>query len=320
MQRQVPVLILLITILLIRPGTAIPANDSHSGHPTMDHSATEKTTPKKDPHSAHSQAAHEDLVHAQPVEDPQKNHFQRAAEVVAANQVQVEVVEKIGQHIPLDIVLIDVTGTAQRLETLLSKPTILAQIYYTCPGACSLIQGNLAHALNKAPYNLGEEYDVISISFDDTETPEHARKAAETYRKIIAENPNRDSWRFFTATADNIARLTGATGFKYFKRGPQDFIHPNLVTVISGDGLIIRYLYGTEYLPFDIGMALSEAHKGTPGVSIKKFLSYCFEYDPEKKTYAFSLFKISGAVILTLLAVFLFFLLRRGKATTPPSE
>jgi protein SCO1/2 len=330
-------LILLLILTLPAPGGASQSKDDHSDHSQTGHAAMEAESVEKDPHAGHGQAmdrgsteedphaghgkmAQEAMEKTPSDQDPHQNHFKRAAEIAAASQAQVEVQERIGQRIPLDIELIDVTGTPRPLEALLNKPTILVQIYYTCPGACSVIQGNLAHALKKAPYALGDEYDVISVSFDATETSEHARQAADTYRNIIADNPNRDSWRFFTATPQNIRRLTEATGFKFVKRGPQDFIHPNLVTVITGDGLIIRYLYGTEYLPFDIGMALSEAHKGLPGVSIKKFLSYCFEYDPEKKTYAFSLFKISGAVILTLLAVFLFFLLRRGKSAPAPDN
>jgi protein SCO1/2 len=83
--------------------------------------------------------------------------------------------------------------------------------------------------------------------------------------------------------------------------------------VLAGDGKIIRYLYGTEFLPFDIGMAVSEALQGTPGVSIKKFLSYCFEYDPEKNSYTFKLIKVFGIVTLTFVAGFLFFLIKKDK-------
>jgi protein SCO1/2 len=90
------------------------------------------------------------------------------------------------------------------------------------------------------------------------------------------------------------------------------------MVVLAEDGKIIRYLYGPGFLPFDLGMALTEARKGEPGVSIKRrVLSFCFDYDPENKTYVFRMFRITGTVILVLLAGFLVFLLRPGKKNRP---
>ncbi len=90
------------------------------------------------------------------------------------------------------------------------------------------------------------------------------------------------------------------------------------MVVLAADGKIIRYLYGPGFLPFDLGMALTEARRGEPGVSIKRrVLSFCFDYDPENNTYVFRLFRITGTVILVMLAGFLIFLLRPEKKNRP---
>lgn len=243
-------------------------------------------------------------------------HAHETMKVLDSNKEIVDVAEKLGETIPLDIELVDESNTRHQLKNIIEKPTILALVYYYCPMACSLIQGNLANALNEVPLKLGQDYQVLSVSFDHEETPEDARQAKTNYLKIIKAEPDPNAWRFFTASPANIERITAAVGFQFIKTGPHQFIHPNLVTVVAADGQIIRYLYGTRYLPFDIGMAVSEALQGTPGVSIKKILSYCFEYDPQKNRYAFKLVRVFGFVTLILVAGFIFFLLRKDKGKT----
>jgi protein SCO1/2 len=59
-------------------------------------------------------------------------------------------------------------------------------------------------------------------------------------------------------------------------------------------------------------MALSEAAKGTPRVSIKKLLTFCFSYDPAGRKYVFNTFKLVAISTLIILALFYFFVLRKG--------
>ena len=152
---------------------------------------------------------------------------------------------------------------------------------------------------------------MISVSFDDEETFKHAQGAKANYSKILKDQDQADHWRFFTADAENIKRLTDAVGFRFMKMGTHNYVHPNLVTMVSGSGKVIRYLYGMDYLPFDIGMAVTEAYREEPGISIKKIVSYCFDYDPKNKRYAFNIVRVFGAVTLVGLALFFFFLLRK---------
>jgi len=272
-------------------------------------------------HGAHTPEAHTTVKHQDhemvmhPAGDSETAHDHAAMEAAKATmkpeEGTVEVIEKLGEHLPPDIEVVDSSGKRHALESLLGKPTILVLIYYYCPTACTVIQGNLASALNDVPSKLGEDYQVISISFNPEERTKQARIAKTNYTKILKPPPAPDAWRFFTADAEDIQRITEAVGFHYKQMGPHSFLHPNVITVVSGEGKIIRYLYGTDYLPFDVGMALSEALKGTPGVSIKKILSYCFEYDPSQNRYAFKLIQFSGIVTLFLVGGFIFFLVRK---------
>ncbi len=252
-------------------------------------------------------------LHSKGEAEPTQDHkaMQAGASAMRPEASALDVIENLGEHLPGDIVLVDTSGKKHNLDSVLDKPTILALIYYTCPSACTVIQGNLASTLNQVPSKLGLDYQVMSVSFDPDETPQIARLAKTNYTHIIKPAPQPAAWRFFTADAANIHRLTEAVGFRYKKMGPQNFLHPNLIMVLSAEGQIIRYLYGTDYLPFDLGMALSEALRGTPGVSIKKILSYCFEYDPSKNRYAFKLIQFSGIVTLILVGGFVFFLLKK---------
>jgi protein SCO1 len=228
--------------------------------------------------------------------------------------VELGVDEKIGQTVPPDIVIIDENQQRHNLGDIVTKPTILVLVYYACPTVCPTIQANLAYALKTSSRKLGNDFRVISVSFDKADTPRDAGYARRNYTGLLGDQSGVD-WRFYTADQDNIMRLTNAVGFHFKEAGPRNFIHPNLLTVLSGQRQVIRYLYGAEYLPFDLTMALTEASKNAPGISIKKIVSYCFDYDPKNKRYAFRLFRVIGTVTLTTLGVVMFFLLRKRRET-----
>jgi len=220
--------------------------------------------------------------------------------------------ENLGGFIPLDLVFRDTAGQEVSLTDLIKRPTILALVFFHCPQACNMIQGNLASSLNQATILPGKDYQVISLSFDDEEGPRHARQTKANYMAIFDKPFPANQWDFLTGSQENIERLTNAVGFRYHKLGKHNFVHPNLIIVLGADGQIIRYLYGLSYLPFDVGMAISEASRGTPGISIRRLMSYCFSYDSQNKKYVFRTFRIVGVAMLLSIGAFYFFVLRKG--------
>jgi protein SCO1/2 len=159
----------------------------------------------------------------------------------------------------------------------------------------------------------GEDYRVISFSFDERETPEIAARNKKMYLASMNNTPfPTDSWRFLTGDSASIRSLTGAIGFSFERRG-KDFIHPVASLVVARDGTIIRYLYGVTILPKDLALALVEARSGVAGASIRKLVEYCFTFDPVGKTYVFNLLRISATVVILCSGGFLAYLFLTGK-------
>jgi protein SCO1 len=248
---------------------------------------------------------------------PSESHSHHAVSSEAANptegEQQVGVDERLGEILDLDLVFRDENDREVRLKDFIKKPTLVLPVYFYCPQACSMMLASLASAINQVPLTPGENYQVLAISFDAQETPELAREAKKNYLKLIEKDFPEDQWKFLTGDRKAIHGLLHGLGYGLKKTGPHMFIHPNVLVVLSPAGKVIRYLYGVYFLPFDIGMALTEASRETPQLSIRRMLTYCFDYDPKKKTYVFKAFRIVAGTIILVLAVFLFFLLRKGK-------
>jgi protein SCO1/2 len=240
-----------------------------------------------------------------------QSHDHESMEMESTSGAEVAVDEKLGDRIPLDVVFLDEQGRELPIGTAITKPTLLLPVYFSCPATCSIMLANLAQAINDVPLELGKDYGVLAVSFDEEEGPELARGAKHNFTKILKEGLPREEWRFLTGEKENILALTEGIGFRFKRTGKHLFIHPNVLVALAPDGTIIRYLYGPRFLPFDIGMALTEAAKGTPGLSIRKLLTYCFDYDPASKRYMVRSFRLMALGIVALLAVLFFFVVRK---------
>lgn len=228
------------------------------------------------------------------------------------NSASVAVTEKIGSSVPLDIELRDTSGTPVFLRDIIDRPTVLLPVYYNCPGVCGLLMSSLAMAIRRMSGVSWDEYRVITFSFDAEDTPEMARNAKASYLNLLGDDYPAENWRFLVTDQSNIDRLLDATGYHVIKQKQHLFAHPNVLMVLSDEGVIVRYIYGPRFLPFDVGMAISEAASGKLGVSVKKVLSYCFSYDTEEKRYVFQYIRVFGLLIPLLLLLFYFIFLRPG--------
>ena len=220
--------------------------------------------------------------------------------------------EKLGTYIPLDLTFYDEQGEPVKLSELVTMPTIIAPVYYRCPNVCHFLQGDLARVLPGLKLKAGEDYQVISFSFDENEQPELAERSRNTYYAAMKNQYPDQAWRFLTGDLDTIHRLTDAAGYRFQKVGT-DFLHPVVFFVVSPDGMIVRYLHGTHVVPKDLTLALYEAKEGHVGTTIRKMVQYCFSFDPEQKTYVFNILRVSATAILTTLAIFAAFLIFGGK-------
>jgi len=220
---------------------------------------------------------------------------------------QAEIDEKLGQQVPPDLIFTDEKGVTVTSQDLFTKPLILSLIYYNCRHICPALLSGLSEALDAVGLEAGKDFSVVTVSFDETDTPAMAMKTKNNYVPLLKNEIRDGSWKFLTGDRENIRRLTEATGFR-FSRERDGFLHPSSLIVFSPEGKITRYLYGTSFLPRDLSMAVYEASRGRPGKSVGKLLLYCFSYDPEGRKYVFNILKVAGTVTILFAITFIVYL------------
>ncbi|MGQ7870870.1 SCO family protein [Sunxiuqinia sp. sy24] len=229
----------------------------------------------------------------------------------AESSPEIGVVEHLDDYLPEGIYLTGLDSQRVLLSDLIDKPTVLNFVYYRCPGICSPLMEGLAEVMNRSDLKPNEDYQVLTISFDPTETLELAQRKKSNYLNLVKKKEAiAAGWKFFISDSASIAKATKAVGFQYKKTG-NDFLHAASVMVISPDGKITRYLNGIYFLPFEFKMAIIEANKGQSGPTINKILQFCYSYDPQGQTYVLNVTKVAGTVIIFFaLVVFLFLILK----------
>lgn len=245
--------------------------------------------------------------------------FTYSGSIISPSQPQNEIgiEERLGENVPLDLFFSDESGNKVYLRQLIDKPTILVLAYYGCSNICDNVLSNVAGLPDRLQAEPGQDYSVITISFDEKNSPAEAFQKKKDYVKAIQRPFPRDTWRFLTGDLENIRKLTASVGFKFQRQG-EGFQHPAALIVLSPKGRVTRYLYGATFLPFDVLMALSEAAAGRTGPAIPKALLFCYRYDPASKTYVFNVLKVTGAVTLLSATAFILYLTSSYKKISRP--
>jgi protein SCO1/2 len=211
--------------------------------------------------------------------------------------------QKLGDRVPQDITLAAEDGSPVRFAELLrGRPVVLALVYYECPMLCTMVLNGVVSGLKPLAFTAGKEFDVVVVSFDANEKPPLARAKKAAYLERYDRLGTADGWRFLTGDQGAIDRLTTAVGFRYAWDEPtKQFAHPSGVVVLTPDGTISRYLFGIDYAPRDIRLALVEAAAGTIGGVTDQILLYCYRYDPARGRYSAAVMNlVRGGAILTL--------------------
>jgi protein SCO1/2 len=235
-----------------------------------------------------------------------------AGGAAAAAAPSVDVTEHLGAIIPGDVNLLDENGKPVKTGAFLGRPMVLVPVYYSCPNACNVLLGNLATILPRTGLTLGKDYQVVTVSFDDKDTPEVAAKRKREILTPVDKELDPAAWHALTGTEPEVRRLLDAVGFHYMRDGIA-FKHPVVLMAVSPTGKIVRYLYGETPLPFDIAMAVTDASAEKPGFSIRRAVAFCYTYDPAGRRYTFDLMKVAGVGVLSALGLFALFLALGGK-------
>lgn len=225
---------------------------------------------------------------------------------------EVGIAEKLGQTVPLDLQLKDEDGNTVTLGSLLGKPTVLSLNYFRCAGICTPQLNGMVEVFNRTQALPGQDFQVITVSFDPRDTPEIAAQKRTNYLREITRPFPPSAWRFLTGEAAATKALADAVGFK-FKAEGEEFIHAGALIVLSPKGMVSRYMYGVTYLPADLQMAVQEAAREESRPTINKWLKFCFSYDPEGRKYVLSFNKIAATLTLLAAAAFVLTLVLRGR-------
>ncbi len=227
-------------------------------------------------------------------------------------QPNVGIDEKLGDKIPLDLSFIDEDGRPVLLKNLVNKPTILTLVYYRCPGICSPLMNGLAETIEKMDMEPGKDFNIVTISFNPHEDYIMAKGKKENYLDNMKKKIPRESWKFLTGDSLSIAKITNAVGFNFEKQG-DDYMHAAVLTILTPDGKVARYLFGTEFLPMDLKLAIIEASEGKSTPGINKLLKICYSYDPSGRKYVLNVTRIAGGAMLILIAGFVLILTMKRK-------
>ncbi len=221
--------------------------------------------------------------------------------------------EKTGDYLPLDTVFTDSAGHDMPLRAIIDKPTLILPIYFYCPNSCSLNLSYLANAVRNSTFKPGVDFKVISFSFNAEEKVEDAKNAKENYLKMLPDNFPFEDWKFLVGTKESIQTLLSALGYRVERMPDGTFAHPSALVAVSAEGRVIKYVYGS-FLSGDVDMALLEAKKGTPAISVKRLLGFCFNTNSTNSAAILQKVK-TGLLLLVLIfgGLFVVFLRRRGK-------
>lgn len=220
---------------------------------------------------------------------------------------EVDVIEHLGDKVSLNLTFIDHDGNPRRLGDYFVKdrPVVLALVYYECPMLCSLVSRSLVRAMRSVGLDLGRDYEAITVSFDPADAPKAAALKRGGYLEALDRHGADPVWPFLVGNTDSIKRLTDELGFRYSPvPGSRELAHAAVVFVLSPEGTISRYLYGVDFPPRDLRLALVEASAGRVGTSFDRVLMRCYRYDPVQRRYALfvSNYMRAGGVLTLLIA------------------
>lgn len=224
--------------------------------------------------------------------------------------------QRLGEQLPLDVTFRDENGTSVRLGDYFGKkPVVLTLVYYSCPMLCNQVLNGLTSALDIITFDIGKEFDVVTVSFDPRETPDLATSKKETYIQWYKRAGASEGWHFLTGDKASIDKLTEAVGFHYkFDPATNQFVHASGIMLATPDGKLARYFYGIEYAPKDLRLGLIEASEKRIGNPVDRLLLYCFHYDPSAGKYSaavMNILRLAGVATFAGLVAMLWLLRRK---------
>jgi protein SCO1/2 len=236
----------------------------------------------------------------------------------ALRDVRIE--QKLNQQLPLDLVFRDETGQEVKLGKYFGqKPVVLALVYYDCPMLCTQIMNGMVTSFRVLPFQMGKEFDVVTISFDPRETAALAASKKQVYVDYLPDKMHEAAnkgWHFLTGDQANIERIADAVGFRYhYDEQTKQFAHASAIMVATPEGKLSHYFYGVNYSARDLRFGLIEASQNKIGSLTEQLSLYCYMYDPATGKYGAAVMRVLRiAGVLTLIGIIAMIFLLKGRS------
>ena len=234
----------------------------------------------------------------------------------ALREVRIE--QKLNQQLPLDLVFRDENGEEVKLGKYFGqKPVVLALVYYDCPMLCTQILNGMVTSFRVLPFQIGKEFDVVTVSFDPRETAALAASKKQVYIDYLPKKMHEDAksgWHFLTGDPANIERIADAVGFRYhYDEKTKQFAHASAIMVATPEGKLSHYFYGVNYSARDLRFGLMEASQNKIGSLSEQLSLYCYMYDPTTGKYGAAVMRVVRiAGVITLIGIIAMILLLKG--------
>lgn len=235
----------------------------------------------------------------------------------ALRDVRIE--QKLNQQLPLELVFRDENGQSVKLGQYFGKkPVVLSLVYYDCPMLCTQVLNGMITSFRVLPFEIGKEFDVVTISFDPRETPALAAEKKKVYIEYLPDKMEANAnsgWHFLTGDAASIESITDAVGFRYhYDEATRQFAHASAIMVATPEGKLSRYFYGIDYPARDLRLGLIESSQNKIGSPVDQLLLYCYHYDPATGKYGAAVMRVMRiAGVMTLLAIVAMLFLLKGR-------
>jgi len=223
---------------------------------------------------------------------------------------RVGVDQRLDAQAPLDLEFVDEAGKTVRLADYFgSRPVVLTLVQ------CTQVLSGFIKASQAIPQEIGRDYDVVTVSFDERETSSLAAEKKANCVRVYRRPGAAAGWHFLTGKKPAIDRLADAVGFRYYYDEAKDqFAHASAIMVLTPDGKVSRYFYGIEYFPRDLRLGLVDSSAGKIGSPVDQILLLCYHYDPMTGKYGLAIswaLKVTGLATFAALGIFLWISFRR---------
>ena len=243
----------------------------------------------------------------------------------------VELRNKLGTKIPLDLEFTTSDGSPTTLRRLFGKPIITAgkpdaggaqrpvvlmMMYFRCPMLCPMVMDSMIRQMRQLEFTAGQEFDAVVVSFDERDTMKDAAGMKEaaliSYGRSPA-SPATDSEKqlassiasgitFLTGKADTSRTLADSMGFSYrYLPESGQFAHGAAIFVLTPEGKVSRYVTNLAGSSTDLRLALVDASSGAIGSWTDQLMLRCLHFNPDRGGYTMTIMR--GMQIAALLGV-----------------